>query len=234
MRNSSSAHSPKREASIFNLLLELPLFQGLSSVDLNEIVAHAHFDFTKTSEQTTLIREGESCSDIVFLLHGTVMAERGASNGNYRVREFLHAPAVIGPEHLFGLSPYHDTSYTTQTPCSLFTLSKNEVLKISRQFLVFHLNLLNLLSTRLWRQQRQLWHQSPASVRELIVRFFQSHCQYPAGEKTFIMRMEDPAREIHDSRLDVSRELNAMQEEGLVSLSRRHIHIPSLQKLTMK
>lgn len=220
-----------QEPTIYSLLLELPLFQGLSSSDLQEVVAHTRFDFTKAKEETVIIHENKACDGIVFLLNGKVMTERKANNNSYRVHETVHAPVVFGLESLFGLSPYYNKTYTTLTTCHMLTLSKNEVLKLSRQFLVFHLNLMNLISTQLQRYERLQWHQSSESVRILIIRFFLRHCQHPAGDKTFFIRMEDLAREIHDSRLDVSRALNAMQQEGLLTLSRGKIHIPAIEKL---
>jgi CRP-like cAMP-binding protein len=51
------------------------------------------------------------------------------------------------------------------------------------------------------------------------------------GEKRLHIKMEDLALLIDESRLNVSRELNAMQREGLVTLGRKEITIPDLKKL---
>jgi DNA-binding GntR family transcriptional regulator len=45
--------------------------------------------------------------------------------------------------------------------------------------------------------------------------------------------MERLAQEMNDSRLDVSRALNAMQAEGLLRLHRGRIEVPSLERLFM-
>ena len=45
--------------------------------------------------------------------------------------------------------------------------------------------------------------------------------------------MERLAEELNDNRLNISRELNKMQSEGLLQLKRAIIHIPSLEKLMM-
>ena len=45
--------------------------------------------------------------------------------------------------------------------------------------------------------------------------------------------MNQIALEVNDSRLDVSRVLNKMQEEGLIHLYRGRIGIPSLERLIM-
>ena len=43
--------------------------------------------------------------------------------------------------------------------------------------------------------------------------------------------MEDLAHELHQSRLNVSRMLNGMQHEGLLSMSRGVLTIPQLEAL---
>jgi hypothetical protein len=53
----------------------------------------------------------------------------------------------------------------------------------------------------------------------------------PAGEKTLNIKMETLATLIAESRLNVSRELNAMQQEGLISITRGIIRVPALEKL---
>ena len=43
--------------------------------------------------------------------------------------------------------------------------------------------------------------------------------------------MKRIAEEVNDSRLDVSRALNHLQDEGLLQLHRERITIPALEKL---
>lgn len=43
--------------------------------------------------------------------------------------------------------------------------------------------------------------------------------------------MEDLATLIDDTRINVSKVLNKFQEEGLIQLKRKEIHIPALEKL---
>ena len=43
--------------------------------------------------------------------------------------------------------------------------------------------------------------------------------------------MTQLGKEINESRLNVSKALNALQDQGLIILSRGHIDIPQLEKL---
>jgi hypothetical protein len=45
--------------------------------------------------------------------------------------------------------------------------------------------------------------------------------------------MQQLGRELNDSRLDISRALNEMQSDNLISLHRGRIEIPTLEQLLM-
>ena len=92
---------------------------------------------------------------------------------------------------------------------------------------------MNHLATQTQKLIQSHWRRSPLSLRERIVRFFFQHTLYPAGPKTFHILMERLAEEVNDSRLNVSRALNRMQEAGVLELHRGRIEIPQLERLLM-
>jgi DNA-binding GntR family transcriptional regulator len=47
------------------------------------------------------------------------------------------------------------------------------------------------------------------------------------------MLMNQLAADLNDSRLDISKSLNQMQEDGLLTLHRGRIEIPMLERLLM-
>ena len=55
----------------------------------------------------------------------------------------------------------------------------------------------------------------------------------PEATKTVHIKMDRLAEELNENRLNISRELNKMQDEGLLQLKRAIIHIPSLERLIM-
>lgn len=219
---------------LYDTLLQLPLFQGLSHAELAGIVSRTKFGFAKVPMGETVVREEERCDKLYFLLNGTLESASHAYNRRYSVREEISSPAVLQPERLFGLTQHFTKTFKATVNCNFLTLDKKEVLKLSDEFMIFRLNLLNIISTVAQKRSIQPWRNTPATVREKIVRFFEQRTIKVAGEKHVKIRMEDLASEICDSRLNVSRELRRMQEEGLVNLSRGMIHIPRLERLLVK
>lgn len=221
------------EFRFYDHLLQFPLFQGLSHAELLQMAGNTKFGFRKVTAGKTVVKEGEVCQALHFLISGQLTLVTRSDNHRYKVEEQLSAPWLLQSEVLFGAHPRFDSTITTVVESHFITLSKDEVLRLSDDFLIFRLNLLNLLSTQSQRRGRLVWRQTPEDLRQRIVRFLLDHSIYPAGPKVVYILMEQLALELNDSRLDVSRALNAMQRDGLLVLHRGRIEIPSLERLLM-
>ncbi|GAB6983449.1 Crp/Fnr family transcriptional regulator [Prevotella dentasini] len=216
---------------MYDKLILLPLFIGIGSEDLQTILGTTKFRFMKLEPGKILVRESDKCELLYFLIDGTLTAATASDDHRYRIAEFLHAPAVIQPELLFGLTQHHTRTYLAHTACNLFALDKSEVLRLMDEHLVFRLNFLNTVSTAAQRAARLPWQRQPDDIRSRFTAFVRQHSLRPAGEKVLHIKMNDLAREIHESRLNVSRLLNTLQAEGLLTLARGQITIPALEEL---
>ncbi|MBQ9636282.1 MAG: Crp/Fnr family transcriptional regulator [Prevotella sp.] len=217
--------------SIFERLLLLPLFQGMNNADLTTLAGQTKFGFHRFAEGKEIIRDGSPCLQLCFLMSGTLSTTAVADDHGYSVTEQVTAPAILQPERIFGLTQLYTRSYTALSACNCMTLDKSEVLRLMEEYVVFRINLLNIVSTQSQRLQRRLWHQQPRDLDQRIIRFFEAHCLHPAGPKTLRIKMTRLAEELNDSRLNVSRALNRMQADGLISLHREHIEIPDMRRL---
>ena len=216
---------------IYDKLLELPLFIGISTDELSDIVEQTKFGFHKLVSDKTLVSNDDKCRELFFLMSGTLRVISHADNHRYRIEEELSAPAVIQPEHFFGLMQRYTKDFIAQTHCSLLSLEKAEVLRLLDNYLIFRLNLLNSISMQAQRMSRIPWKQQPNDIRQQFISFLRLRCLTQAGRKVLRIRMEDLAQELHQSRLNVSRMLNNLQREGIVSIGRGIVIVPHLENL---
>ena len=218
---------------IYDQLLRFSLFQGMSHADLMEVVTHTKLGFLKLSTGKYLVKEGDSCTHLSFLTHGSLLCETVSDDGACKVVEYIKAPYIVQPDRLFGLSQRYTSTFKAHSHCNFITIDKQEVLLLLETQLVFRLNLLNIMATESQRLHRSAWRSAPANLRERLVRYFFSRCNYPAGAKTFYVLMKQIANDVNDSRLDVSRALNDMQRDQQLTLHRGRIEIPLLERLLM-
>ena len=216
---------------IFDKLLQFPLFQGMSRDDLELVAGHTRFGFSKVMQGKMVVKEGAACTHLYFLVSGTIRVESRSDDRSYRVVEQMQAPYILQPEAIFGYNQRYTQTIVALTDTSFITIDKDEVVRLSEDFLVFRLNLLNIFATQAQKLSHQPWRQCPSSLRERIIRFLVQHCVHPAGPKVFHILMNQLADELNDSRLNVSRALNKMQHDGLLTLYRGRIEIASLERL---
>ena len=209
----------------------LPLFQGMSSNDMTSVAGKTKFAFHRVAKGKKVVSEGDPCQNLFFLLDGSMQVTSRADDNSYSMVEEMSAPDVIQPERIFGLTQRYSKTFTALTECRLIGISKAEVLRLSEEHMIFQLNLLNIISTQSQRITHQPWRVRPQGIRNKIIRFVETHSMRPAGEKTLYIKMETLATLIAESRLNVSKELNAMHQEGLINITRGIIHIPALEKL---
>lgn len=216
---------------LYDKLLQFPMFQGMSRADLMQMVTHTRLDFVKFPAGKRVLKEEERCDRLYFLVNGTLRIETHAADRSYTVSEEIPAPYVIRPECIFGISQRFGCTVHALTDINFITIGKKEVVDMTESFIVFRLNMLNIFAAQTQRLMTARWQAAPLSLEERISRFFTARCLHPSGHKTVSIYMEQLAAEVNDSRLDVSRALNRMQDKGLLRLGRGRIIIPSLERL---
>ncbi len=215
----------------YSLLSRLPLFQGMSGAEFDDIISHVRLGFSKTDSGETIVVEGDSADGLVFVVKGEVVSQVFAADHGYSVAEVLHAPCVFQPEALFGLTQRYTKTFRALTPCNMLSISKADAVALTTTSEVFRINVLNTLCTLTQKLQRMPWRVKPQSVRQKIFFFVGNRCSRPAGRKVVNIGMVRLGNEISESRLNVSRELKALHNEGLIIQKRNSFVIPALEKL---
>lgn len=216
---------------MFDTLLSLPLFQGMTKSDFDSLLQKVKFDFARFEDGETVISSRESCSRFAFLLSGTVESTRTGDNGSFEFRETICMPCLIEPYSMFGRDNQYRRTYRTVGRASFLFIDKQYVYSEIGKYNICRMNLLNLLSGKVQRLDSEIWNIKGMELRERIICFLRNLADHHKGEKKLLIKMNDLAVLMDATRINVSRELNAMQDQGLIELSRGGIHIPLLENL---
>ena len=219
------------EITMYDNLLLLPLFQGLSKNDITSIIEKVKLHFQQYKEGETIIRQGNSCDKLCFLLKGKLLVQKQDKEHAYSLSEVLEEPFVIEPQALFGMNTCYTASYRAQTTVHVLTIDKLYLFTELNKYEIFWLNLLNILSNRCQRTYEKIWNNHIGDLNEKFVNFIALRSQTQRGEKTLQVTMEDLAGLINETRINLSRLLNELQDKELVQLKRKEIHIPSFEEL---
>lgn len=133
-------------SSMFELLMNLPLFRGVSRSRIAEVVGSAKFYFLKYPKGETVVRAGEECTHLAFVISGSVRSEISNSSKRFSVSQTLKAPSAIAPDFLFGRTTRYPGTVVALTDCSILKISKVDYIRILNADQVFMFNFLNTLS----------------------------------------------------------------------------------------
>ena len=217
---------------MYDNLLQLPLFQGMRKEDFTTILERVKFHFISYKPNETIIRQGTRCDQLFFLLNGSILAHTADKEHNYALSEVFKAPYIIEPYSLFGMSTNYKASYQAHEEAKLLSIDKSFVYNELNNHEIFRLNYLNILSSRYQAASQRLWNGHIGTLEEKFASFLLNRCQRPDGEKYLQITMEDLSNLINETRINVSRMLNDLQQKGLLQLKRKEIYIPALDKLT--
>ena len=220
------------EITMYDNLLQLPLFQGMCKDDFTTILERVKFHFITYKPNETIIRQGTSCKQLFFLLNGSILAQTADKEHNYSLSEVLKAPYIIEPYSLFGMDTCYQATYQAYEEAKLLSIDKRFIYDELNNYEIFRLNYLNILSNRCQTASHKLWNGHIGTLENKFVSFLLNRCQIAEGEKYLQITMEDLSNLINETRINVSRMLNDLQQKGLVQLKRKEIYIPALDKLT--
>lgn len=218
--------------TMYDNLLLLPLFQGLSKNDFTTIIEKVKFHFLTYQEGETIIRQGDNCHQLCFLLNGAITIQTTDKDRSFSIKEIIDEPYIIEPQSLFGMHPYYTATYCSKTQVRILTIDKSFIHSELNNHEIFRLNYLNILSNRNQVIYQKLWNTHIGTLNQKFLNFIALRCQKPDGEKTLQITMEDLSKLINETRINVSRLLNELQDKNLIQLKRKEIFIPDFGKLT--
>ena len=209
------------EYTMYDTLLQLPLFQGLSKAELSEVIEKVKFHFQRFRNEEIILKQGGICNQLIFLLDGEMTFETTAPVAPLVLEEILIGPSIVEIHSLFGKRPCYKATYRARGEVSILTIDKQYLYGVLDQYEVIRMNLFNLLSNKAEQMFETIWNISSQKLEGRIVYLMGSLCCIPRGEKILRIKMEDLAQLLDDTRLNVSRVLNKWQERGLVEMRRK-------------
>ena len=216
---------------MYESLLRLPYFQGMSKNDITSILDRVAFDFVKYCNGDVICKHGNKCNSILILVQGRMHCVAESPHEEYTLIEEINAPYAIEPHSMFGYSACYNRDYTADGHCTILAIEKKFLFSELTRHDIFTINFLNLISSRSQKQENLIWEQTPSSIAGRIYRFISSRCELQHGRKRVSIKMETLAAILCETRLNISKCLNEMQNSGIVELHRKEIIIPSLDKL---
>lgn len=93
--------------SMYQQLMQLPLFQGVSTDKITALVEKLPFHFLKYRNAEQVLEAGDPCTHIKFIVSGKVRVEIPFTHLKVSVLQTLASPHVLAAEYLFEIGRAH-------------------------------------------------------------------------------------------------------------------------------
>lgn len=134
--------------SIYDSLLQIPLFKGLSINSFNEIIEKYKFEFLSYKKGDVIIKAGETCDCFKFIISGCVRSELISEKVKIKLYETITAPNDIISNYALGNNIFPVTVTACNDNTGILVIKKQDFLSIMQEQRVVMLNYLIYLSRK--------------------------------------------------------------------------------------
>lgn len=217
--------------SMYEILMELPLFKGVSYARMSEVVGNTRFHFLKYLPGEQIVEAGEQCTHIKFITSGSARVSIVNSDGRFKVSQTLSKPDVIAPDFLFGRATKYPCSAVAIEPTGILQISKQEYVKILHTDSVFLFNFLNTLSMNAQKAIDGVLALTTGSLEERIAFWIVALTQRGGTDITLSCRQRDLYALFGVQRSSFIATLDHMKSRNLIDYDQQEIRIPSRSAL---
>lgn len=218
-------------SSMFELLMNLPLFRGASHTRLAQTVGEAKFHFLKYPAGETIIRAGDPCTHLTFVISGSVRSTIVNNTGRFAVGQTLTAPAVIAPDFLFGRSTSYPCTVDALETTGILKISKADYIKILYSDQVYMFNYLNTLSVNAQKSMVGILSLTGGAIDERIAFWIIALSQPGGSDIRLTCRARDLCSLFGVQRATFDAALNEMKSKGLLEFTNKELQIKDREGL---
>lgn len=208
-----------------------PLFLGLSTAEINEIIHKVHISPKMHKKGSIIAEEGAACDCLLYITDGWIEIETTSDDKSYKLKELLQAKHLVEPDKLYGLKHSYNSTYKAYTACTSYSINKDSFMKLMRDYLIVRINVMNIICRNSQTYEHLLWGPKSNMLEKQIIQFIKQRCTSLIGRKTLYIKMTQLAHELNATRLEVSGVLNKLADEEKIILKRGIIDVPALQLL---
>ena len=216
---------------MYQQLMQLPLFQGVSTEKITALVEKLPFHFLKFRNGEQVFAAGDACTHIKFIVSGQVRLEMPFANLRVTMCQTITNPHVLAAEFLFGRDTVYPYTAISDGACGILQLRKSDYIQMVNADKVFLFNILNYLSSGSQRSLSYPLSVKDGSVNERLAMLVDMLAVSGATDICFRYRQRDLCLLLGTQRTTLMSTLDKLSEQGILDFDSNEITILDLEGL---
>ena len=217
--------------SMYQQLMQLPLFQGVSTEKITALVEKLPFHFLKFRNGEQVFAAGDPCTHIKFIVSGQVRLETPFPKLRITMHQTVSNPHVLAAEYLFGRDTAYPYTAISDGACGILQLRKSDYIKMINSDKVFLFNILNYLSSGSQRSLQMPLTVKDGSVAERLAMIVDNLSISGATNIGFRYKQKDLCTLLGTQRTTLVSMLDRLSDQGIVDYDSNELKILDLQGL---
>lgn len=218
--------------SMYQQLMQLPLFQGVGTEKITALVEKLPFHFLKLRNGEQIFAAGDPCTHIRFIVSGSVTIDMPWEHLRVSMSQTLASPHVLAADYLFGRETVYPYSAVAKGSCGILQLLKSDYIKMVNFDKVFLFNILNYLSTGSQRNVATLLSMHEGSVSERLAILVDQLTVNGATDIMLNYKQKDLCVLLGTQRTTLVATLDKLADQGIIDYDSNVMHILDLPRLT--
>ena len=216
---------------MYQQLMQLPLFQGVSTDKITSLVEKLPFHFLKFRNGDQIFAAGEPCTHIKFIVSGQARLEMPFRKLRVTLSQTLTTPHVLAPEYLFGVENAYPYTAVAEGACGILQLRKSDYVKMVSGDKVFLFNILNYLSSAGQRSISSAMAIADGSVTERLATLIDTLVVNGATDIMLSYKQKDLCSLLGTQRTTLVATLDKLSDDGIVEYDSGNLRILDLPRL---
>lgn len=216
---------------MYQQLMQLPLFQGVSTEKITALVEKLPFHFLKFRNGEQVFATGDPCTHIKFIVSGQVRLETPFPKLRITMHQTVSNPHVLAAEYLFGRDTAYPYTAISDGACGILQLRKSDYIKMITSDKVFLFNILNYLSSGSQRSLLMPLTVKDGSVAERLAMIVDNLSISGATNIGFRYKQKDLCTLLGTQRTTLVSMLDRLSDQGIVEYDSNELKILDLQGL---
>lgn len=217
--------------SMYQQLMQLPLFQGVSTEKITALVEKLPFHFLKFRNGEQVFAAGDPCTHIKFIVSGQVRLETPFPNLRITMHQTVSNPHVLAAEYLFGRDTTYPFTAISDGPCGILQLLKSDYIKMITSDKVFLFNILNYLSSGSQRSVQLPLAVKDGSVAERLAMLVDVFSISGATDIGFRYKQRDLCTLLGTQRTTLISSLDMLSDMGVLDYDSNELSVLDLDGL---
>jgi len=217
--------------SMYQQLMQLPLFQGVGTDKITALVEKLAFHFLKYRNGEQVFAAGDPCTHIKFVVSGKVRLETTFPHLRITMQQTVGNPHVLAAEYLFGRETVYPYTAISNGSCGILQLRKSDYIKMITSDKVFLFNILNYLSSGSQRSVQLPLAVKDGSVTEHLAMLVDAMTISGATDVCLRYKQKDLCTLLGTQRTTLVSTLDKLADQDILEYDSNELQVLDLQGL---